>query len=246
MPPDWTRYAIWYQIFPERFYNGDPGNDPTPAEMANAWPYFVPDGWQIHPWTSDWFQLHPWEENIAWHERFSYAQEGQPSFNLSAGLRRYGGDLQGIIDKLDYLSELGITAIYLNPIFESPSLHKYDAALYRHVDNNFGPDPEGDRKIWESEDPLDPSTWQWTAADRLFLKLIDACHQRGMKIIIDGVFNHTGNNFWAFRHLEEHQEASPYKEWYTVKKWDDPATPENEFSYVNWGGADDLPEIRQD
>ena len=57
------------------------------------------------------------------------------------GVRRYGGDLQGIINKLDYLKQLGINAIYLNPIFESPSLHKYDATMYHHVDNNFGPDP---------------------------------------------------------------------------------------------------------
>lgn len=74
--------------------------------------------------------------------------------------RRYGGDIQGIIDKLDYLEDLGINALYLNPINDSPSLHKYDARYYHHVDIHFGPDPEGDKKIIAQEDPADPSTWQ--------------------------------------------------------------------------------------
>ncbi|MDX1699972.1 MAG: glycoside hydrolase family 13 protein, partial [Melioribacteraceae bacterium] len=133
-----------------------------------------------------------------------------------------------------------------NPIFESPSHHKYDAAFFHHVDNNFGPDPEGDRKIWEGEDHSDPSTWEWTSADKLFLKLLEEAHNRDMRVIIDGVFNHVGNTFWAFKHVLENQERSRYKEWFTINSFDDPSTDENEFDYEGWYGVKDLPEIRED
>ncbi|MGK9475582.1 glycoside hydrolase family 13 protein [Melioribacter sp. OK-6-Me] len=233
-PPQWAKEAIWYQIFPERFNNGDKSNDPKPEDMEGAWPYFTPKGWQTHPWTSDWYKLQPWEESTGF------------DFYRNAGLRRYGGDIKGIIDKLDYLKELGITAIYLNPVFESPSLHKYDASMYHHIDNNFGPDPEGDRLVWEKENPEDPSSWQWTSADKLFLELIKEAHKREIKIIIDGVFNHTGRNFWAFQEIIKNQQNSRFKNWYTIKKWDDPTTPEDEFDYEGWYGVKDLPEIRED
>ncbi len=231
--PQWAKKAVWYQIFPERFYNGDKKNDPAPEDMKGAWPYFVPEGWQVHPWTSDWFKLQPWEVKTG------------KDFYWNAGVRRYGGDIQGIIDKLDYLKKLGITAIYLNPVFESPSSHKYDATMYHHIDNNFGPDPAKDREIWAKEDPGNPATWQWTTADKLFLKLIKECHKRGMKIIIDGVFNHTGTTFWAFQDIVKNQKNSRYKDWYTIKSWDDPAAG-TKFDYEGWLGVKDLPEIRED
>ncbi|NJD23345.1 MAG: glycoside hydrolase family 13 protein, partial [Melioribacter sp.] len=232
--PAWTKQAIWYQIFPERFSNGDSYNDPKPEDMKGAWPYFVPDGWQIHPWTSDWYKLQLWEVKTG------------KDFYWNSGVRRYGGDLQGIINKLDYLKQLGINAIYLNPIFESPSSHKYDATMFHHIDNNFGPDPKKDEVIWSKEDPGNPQTWKWTSADKLFLKLIGECHKRGMKIIIDGVFNHTGTTFWAFQDIVKNQQTSNFKNWFTIKKWDDPNTKENEFEYAGWLGVKDLPEIRED
>lgn len=232
--PAWAKKAVWYQVFPERFANGDEDNDPRPKDMEGGWPYFVPEGWRVSPWTSDWYKLQPWEEKT-----------GQ-DFYWIAGTRRYGGDLQGIINKLDYLNELGITALYLNPVFEAPSLHKYDASMYHHVDNNFGPNPEKDRDIWENEDPSDPSTWKWTTADSLFLNLIQEAHARDMKIIIDGVFNHTGTQFWAFKDIVENQENSKYKNWYTINSFDDPETDENEFDYEGWLGVKDLPEIKED
>ncbi len=232
--PSWAKKAIWYQIFPERFSNGDHSNDPKPDDMKGAWPYFIPEGWQNHPWTSDWYKLQPWEVKT------------EKDFYWNAGVRRYGGDLQGVIDKLDYLKNLGINSIFLNPIFESPSLHKYDASTYHHVDNNFGPDPKKDSKIWSQENPGDPSTWKWTTADKLFLKLIKECHKRGMKIIIDGVFNHTGTQFWAFQDIVKNQQNSKYKDWYTIKKWDNPKTEANEFEYEGWLGVKDLPEVRED
>ncbi|MDR3667353.1 MAG: glycoside hydrolase family 13 protein [Ignavibacteriaceae bacterium] len=232
--PGWAKDAIWYQIFPERFANGDSKNDPTPHDMEGAWPYKIPNGWHITPWTSDWYKLQPWEK-----------QDGQ-DFYWNAGTRRYGGDIQGILDHLNYLQKLGITAIYLTPIFESPSLHKYDTRMYHHVDNNFGPSPREDEKIWSSENPADPTTWKWTTADKLFLKLIKEVHKRGMKIILDGVFNHVGTTFWAFQEVVIKEKNSEFKNWFKIKSWDNPATPENEFEYEGWMGVKDLPEIRKD
>ncbi len=231
--PEWSQNSIWYQIFPERFANGDKTNDPTPRDMEGVWPYNIPEGWQISPWTSDWYKLQPWEK------------ANGHDFYWNAGVRRYGGDIQGIIDRLDYLKELGITAIYLNPVFESPSLHKYDTRMYHHIDNNFGPNPKEDEKIWTNENPVDPKSWKWTSADRLFLKLIQEVHKRGMKIIIDGVFNHVGTSFWAFEDVLKNQKKSPYKDWFIIKSWDDPNTPQNEFDYQGWAGVKDLPEINK-
>lgn len=232
--PSWAKEAVWYQIFPERFMNGDLSNDPQPQDMEGAWPFYVPEGWQVHPWTSDWYKLQPWEKKL------------NKNFYEIVNIRRYGGDLQGIINKLDYLKELGITAIYLNPIFESPSLHKYDATMYHHVDNNFGPDPEGDRKIWLSESDGEPDSWRWTSADKLFLDLINEVHKRDMKIIVDGVFNHMGLTSWAFQDIKKNQLNSKYKDWFTIKEWDDPSTEKNEFDWTGWANIRDLPEIRED
>ncbi|HTR81061.1 MAG TPA: glycoside hydrolase family 13 protein [Bacteroidota bacterium] len=231
--PQWAKTAIWYQIFPERFANGDTANDPTPLSMKGAWPYRTSDGWNVTPWTSDWYKLQPWEK------------ANGHDFYWNAGTRRYGGDIQGIIDHLDYLQDLGITAIYLNPIFEAPSSHKYDTRMYHHVDDNFGPDPTGDEKIIATENPNDPTTWKWTSADKLFLQLIRDVHRRGMKIILDGVFNHVGTSFWAFQDVVKNQEKSAYKDWFKIRSWDNPNTPENEFEYEGWAGVKDLPEINK-
>ncbi|GBD92152.1 neopullulanase 2 [bacterium BMS3Abin04] len=232
--PGWAKQAVWYQIFPERFNNGDRLNDPRPNDMNGGWPYKIPKGWQISPWTSDWYKLQPWEK-----------QDGH-DFYWNAGVRRYGGDLQGVIDKLDYLKDLGITAIYFNPLFESPSLHKYDASMYRHIDNNFGPKPYLDPKVWAKENPADPATWRWTSADFLFLKLIKLCHERNIKVIIDGVFNHVGTTFWAFQDVIRNQENSKFKDWFYIKSFDNPKTDSNEFDYAGWYGVKDLPELKED
>jgi cyclomaltodextrinase len=232
--PEWSKDAVWYQIFPERFWNGDKSNDPTSADIKEAWPFLEPAGWQVHPWTSDWYKLQPWEEKTG------------KGFYQNSAMRRYGGDLQGVLDRLDYLAELEVTAVYFNPLFESPSHHKYDATMYRHIDNNFGPNPEKDKTIWQEEDPADSATWQWTTADSLFLKLIKECHRRQIKVIIDGVFNHVGYTFWAFQDVLKNQEKSAYKDWFVIKSWDNQDTPQNEFDYEGWASIRDLPEIRED
>ncbi|HRI20052.1 MAG TPA: alpha-amylase family glycosyl hydrolase, partial [Panacibacter sp.] len=147
--------------------------------------------------------------------------------------------------KLDYLQDLGITALFINPINDAPSLHKYDAKNYHHIDVNFGPDPAGDNKIIATEDPADPATWKWTSADKLFLKLVDEVHKRKMKIIIDYSWNHTGILFWAWQDILKNQQNSVYKDWYSINSFDDPSTTENEFSYTGWLGVPSLPELKK-
>lgn len=230
--PDWAKGIVWYQIFPERFRNGDASNDPELIHQKNSWPHNQTAPYQTHPWGSDWYARKSYELNNG--------------LNLSDTLqrRRYGGDFQGILDKLDYLSDLGIEAIYLNPIFDAPSSHKYDAATWHHADPNFGPDPEGDRLLIQQEIPHDPSTWVWTEADKMLLKLIREVHARGMYVIFDGVFNHMGLNSWVYQDIVKHQRASKYKRWMKVTKWAD-ETPDGSTQIKTWMGFNELPEIKQ-
>lgn len=148
--PEWARGAFFYQIFVDRFFNGDPSNDPPGAL----------------PWPA-----HPTEP----------VPKGAHLF--------YGGDLAGIIQKLAYLSELGVDAIYLTPIFRSPSNHKYDTDDYFEVDPAFG------------------------TAETL-AELTRQAHHHGIRVILDLVFNHSGDRFFAFRDLLERGQASPYRDWY--------------------------------
>lgn len=233
-PPEWSKKVIWYQVFVERFYNGDPSNDPKP-ENINTPPInsIAPADWAITPWTQDWYKPDTW------------MKDPSPFTSGAIQYRRYGGDIQGLISKLDYLKELGVSAIFVNPINDAPSMHKYDARNYHHVDVNFGPDPAGDNRIIASENPADPTTWKWTAADKLFLQLVDELHRRGMKIIMDYSWNHTGTTFWAWLDILKNQSKSPYKDWYDIKSFDDPATPRNEFAYNGWIGVNSLPEIKK-
>ena len=227
--PDWAADAIFYQIFPERFRNGDPTNDPTRESLET--PIVPSEAWEISPWTGDWYARADWEQEL-----------GDDFYEDGVFHRRYGGDLQGVIDKLDYLKELGINAIYFNPVFYARSLHKYDGNTYHHIDPYFGPDPEGDFALM-AEETSDPDTWHFTAADRLFLQLIEEAHNRGIRVIIDGVWNHTGRDFFAFDDIRKNQAESPYRDWYIVEQFDDPYTPENEFRYKGWWGVESLPEF---
>lgn len=227
--PEWAKDAVWYQIFPERFRNGDVNNDPTVNDVWLA----TKRAWKLSRWGGDWYALQEWERST-----------GKAFYDIAFD-RRYGGDLAGIIEKLDYLQDLGITAIYFNPLFDSPSLHKYDASSYHHIDANFGPDPNGDRALIRGETDA-PSSWSWTSADRLFLELVREAHRRGIRIILDGVFNHCGIRFWAFEDVRKNQQKSPYAEWFDVVSWDDPGTPADEFDYKAWWGFKLHPEFRED
>lgn len=232
--PEWAAHVVWYQIFPDRFRNGDISNEPDLKSLKGSWPHDAQSPWELSPWTSDWYKLQPWER-----------ENGKDIwFNIQR--RRYGGDLQGIIDRLDYLKDLGIGAIYLNPVFQAPSLHKYDGAMYHHIDVHFGPDPAGDLKLMETEDPSDPSTWVWTNADKLALKLIREAHKRNIKIIFDGVFNHMGITSFAFQDLMKYGKESKYKEWFTVTDWNTPGMLGAPFTYEGWYGVAELPELLED
>lgn len=233
-PPEWAKSVIWYQVFVERFNNGDKSNDPEPGNMDVPFMNIkTPDGWSVTPWTWDWYKQEDW------------AKKSGKQFNDAVQYRRYGGDLQGVLNKLDYLQDLGITALFMNPLKDAPSLHKYDARNYHHIDVNFGPDPDGDNKIIASEKPNDPSTWKWTSADNMFLKLVAEAHKRGMKIILDYSWNHTGTSFWAFQDVVKNQSKSEFKDWFNITSFDNPATPENEFAYEGWLGNKYLPEIKK-
>jgi glycosidase len=227
--PEWAADAIFYQVFPERFANGDPSNDPARESLES--PDSVPQTWAISPWTADWYARADWEKQL-----------GPNFYENGVFHRRYGGDLQGVLDKLDYLAALGINTIYFNPVFYARSLHKYDGNSFHHIDPYFGPDPAGDLALM-AEETSDPATWHWTAADKLFLELVRQAHARDIRIIIDGVFNHTGRDFFAFDDLRRRQQDSPYGDWYLVQGYDDPATPQNEFRYKGWWGVDTLPEF---
>jgi len=234
--PEWSKKVVWYQIFVERFRNGDPNNDPAINDISGAYPDTYPEDWSITPWGADWYAHEPWLDKI-------------PGSNFYAKIqaRRYGGDLQGVLDKINYIDSLGVTAIYFNPLNDSPSLHKYDARTYTHIDRNFGPDPEMDARIMESEIPDDPSTWKWTSADRLFLRVIEEFHKRGIKVILDYSWNHTGKEFWAIKDVREKGPASKFADWYNIISYDNPATPENEFRYEGWGGRNIyMPVFRKD
>lgn len=208
--PEWAKHAVWYQIFPERFRNGDSGNDPDP----------------VRPWTSEWLTPSPWE-----------GTDGQTFYKWYVFFRHYGGDLAGIEEKLPYLKELGINAIYLNPVFQAPSNHKYDSVNYLHVDEHFGTVGDYDR-IVEQEDLNDPSTWQWTESDRRFLSLVKKAKAMELHIIVDGVFNHVGREHPAFQDVRKNGKASKYADWFDVTSWEP-------FTYRGWAGHDSLPVFKK-
>ena len=229
--PDWAKGAVLYQIFTDRFCNGDPDNDVVTGE------YYYNGG--LVAKVEDWY-CPPAPDDTREH---------------------YGGDLQGIMDKLDYLEELGIDGIYLNPIFVSPSNHKYDTQDYSHIDPHFG------KIVHDSEQILplgardnaqagkyrtrvtDPANLE--ASDRLFANFVREAHMRGIRVILDGVFNHCGSfHRWMDRE-KIYQDTynnppgafgrreSPYREYFDFKKdkW-----PDND-SYESWWGTETLPKL---
>ncbi len=223
--PEWSKNAIWYQIFVERFRNGDTLNDPTTDDMQGAYPGTYPAGWKITPWGHDWYAHESWLDEVK-----------AGNFHSKIQARRYGGDLQGVLDEIEYLASLGITAVYFNPLNDSPSLHKYDARTYTHIDRNFGPDPKGDVALMQKEIPDDPATWVWTSADKMFLKVVSELHRHGIKVILDYSWNHTGKDFWALDDIRKNGRKSKFADWYNITRYDDPATPNDELEYEGWGG----------
>jgi len=240
--PNWARGMVWYQVFPERFANGNPGNDPVQSRST----------------TVLWDQSFD-EATIEEIERTWMLAQGQPRLfgydpNRAGGSianviyqRRYGGDLQGVYNRLDELQSLGVEGIYLCPVFTSTSLHKYDAADHRHIDPTLGHpgdihtngvvDPRPD------EDPSDESTWGWTPADRWFVDIfIPAVRERGMKVMLDGVLNHVGVEHWAFRDVRKRGRSSRYADWFEAE-FDDNGEL---IGWESWNGRNGgLPVFRQ-
>lgn len=218
--PEWAKHAIWYQIMVDRFRDGDPLNNPEYLDGATGRIDVT------HPWISEWYDEKEYER-----------RDGKTFWVWSMYDRLYGGDFQGLIDKLDYIQDLGVTAIYLNPVFEASNSHKYNASSFIHADDGYGVAGEF-AKSYPLEDETDPSTWTFNESDKMLLKLIDEVHARGMRIIFDGVFNHVGDLHPAFQDVKENGEDSKYADWFKIISYDP-------FEYEGWAGFDGLPEFAQ-
>lgn len=184
--PAWARGAVMYQIFVDRFCNGDPSNDVKTGEYN----YLENQVQGVKDW---------------------YAQPEDGDF-----CHFYGGDLQGILQKMDYLQNLGVEVLYLNPIFVSPSSHKYDIQDYDHVDPHFGVIVEDYDKVVEPGEKNSQAKAYITRttsernlmeSDALFIRLVEEAHKRGMRVILDGVFNHCG----AFHKWLDREEVYKYQ-----------------------------------
>ncbi|MEZ6083367.1 MAG: alpha-amylase family glycosyl hydrolase [Phycisphaerae bacterium] len=170
------------------------------SRFANGEPANDPGG--TLAWTREW-------------EQFQSGEEGTLRSQLLD--RRYGGDLQGLQDKLDYLANLGVNAIYLNPVFQANTQHKYDTSDHRHIDDSFG---FMDSRLKLSGETQDPATWKFSESDRLFLDLLKNAHARGIRVMIDGVFNHVGQSFWAWEDVKKNGRDSRYANWFAVTAWE--------------------------
>ena len=230
--PKWAKGAVMYQIFVDRFSNGNKDNDVVDDEYS-----YIGD--HVH-------RVENWRE-----------------YPSAMDVRNfYGGDLQGVLKRLDYLQDLGVEALYLNPIFVSPSNHKYDIQDYDYVDPHFTVIPE------DVGEPLEPgdnnnahaSKYISRVADRrnleasndFFAKFVEEVHARGMKVILDGVFNHCGSfNKWLDREKIYYKQGgykpgayetknSPY---HTFFKFHDAGDWPNNNSYDAWWGNDTLPKL---
>ncbi|HPM24100.1 MAG TPA: alpha-amylase family glycosyl hydrolase [Phycisphaerae bacterium] len=208
--PAWAPHAIWYQVLIDRFRNGNPANDPQP----------------VRPWTSEWFTPSEWE-----------GQDGQTFYKNFVFDRSYGGDLDGLAAQLPYLKELGVNALYLMPVFKAPSYHKYDVQNYVHIDDHFGTVGDYDA-VAAKEDLLDPATWQWTESDKRFLAFLKQAHELGFKVILDGVFNHVGDQHPAFIDVRKNGKSSRFADWFDVTSWDP-------FDYTGWAGFTHMPVFRK-
>lgn len=230
--PDWAKGAVFYQIYVDRFCNGDKSNDVLTGEYAYLGKHVT--------------RIENWDK----------LPDNMDVSNF------YGGDLQGVMDKLDYLKDLGVEAIYLNPIFVSPSNHKYDIQDYDYVDPHYGKIVKDEGNLlWEGCNDNTQATRYITrvtdkenleASNQLFAELVEAAHQRGIKVILDGVFNHCGSfNKWLDRECiydknPDYEKGayitkdSPYHSFFRFNEHD--KWPYN-GTYNGWWGHDTLPKL---
>ena len=219
--PDWVKHGIIYQIFPDRFRNGDPKNDPDFKEWYYAGKNTLPPGGSINPEFQEYYHLVKWDDIAA-------LTQAAHTPDHRDWMAFYGGDIEGVRQKLDYLKSLGITIIYFNPIFEAKSTHKYDAADYRKIDPHFGTNEQ-------------------------FITLVKEAKAKGIRVILDIVFNHSGNAHWAFKDAVEKGPASPYYTWFEFKQYPLPAGWPNVGRpwkpgdyYYCWWNFGDLPDLNFD
>lgn len=213
--PDWVKHGIFYQIFPERFANGDRDNDPDFSEPYYDGKTTLPESGKTNDeyfhLVEDWYDVSGLSES-------PYRTDGRPDWYSF-----YGGDIEGVRQKLDYLVDLGVNIIYFNPVVESKSSHKYDAASYMRVDPHF-------------------------ASSREFASFVGECHERGIRVIVDTAFNHTGETFWAFEDTREKGAESDYWYWYEWRNWPLPVgeTSGGSEYYDCWWGFGQMPNINFD
>ena len=173
--PEWAKHAVWYQIMVDRF-----------RRSANA-------PWRPHvrDWRQSWDEPSPWE-----------AADPRGKYAGWIWDRQLGGDLDGIREAFPYLRDLGVNALYLLPVFQAESPHKYNATNYLHIDERYGVGaPYAETEA--AEDLLAPDTWRFDANDRRFLAFIREAKREGFRVILDGVFNHVGTRHPAFRDVRE-------------------------------------------
>lgn len=232
--PAWAKGAVMYQIFVDRFCNGDPSNDVEDGEYV----YIGEPVCKVKDWNE---------------------------FPAAMDIRRFhGGDLQGVLDKLDYLEELGVEVIYFNPLFVSPSNHKYDIQDYDYIDPHYGVIIEDGGEVLPEGEKNNTRATKYQkrtgdirnleASNRLFAKLVEEMHTRGMRVILDGVFNHCGSfNKWMDRERiyepqPEYEKGayvsaqSPYRDFFHFFDEREEAWPYNK-NYDGWWGHDTLPKL---
>lgn len=230
--PAWAKGAVMYQIYVDRFYNGDTSND----VLSDEYEYIGDKTVHVDDWSK---------------------------YPATMGVREfYGGDLQGVLDKMDYLQDLGIDVIYFNPLFVSPSNHKYDIQDYDYIDPHFGRIVSDEGELLRHDQRENRFAARYIdrvtnkvnldASNALFARVVEEAHRRGMRVILDGVFNHCGSfNKWMDRErIYENAEGyekgahitkeSPYHDYFHF--YNEHAWPYN-GSYDGWWGHDTLPKL---
>lgn len=224
--PDWVQNAIFYQIFPDRFNNGNPNNDPelieTYRNKKERYQNIIPE----------WYQgIKKSEGHQIKKKNFT---DNDSSINPKSGWHIfYGGDLQGVEEKFEYLKALGINAIYFNPIFEATANHRYNAEDYKKIDDNLAVK----NNFEESEE--------------YFKKFIKKAHNRDIKIVLDAVFNHSGFEFFAFQDVVEKAKDSKYSDWFYIDDYPvltlyEQRTEGLEPNYKGWAGYGNHPVLNLD
>ncbi len=218
--PEWVQEGVIYQIFPDRFAIGNPENNPDFSEWYYRDSRTAPPSGEFLPPQTEYFHLIEDWRDIKGLVQSPYLPKGKPDW-----WSFYGGDLAGITQKLDYLVDLGITIIYLNPLWQAKSNHKYDAADYMQIDPHFGTEAE-------------------------LQTLANTAHAKGIRIILDVAFNHTGETFWAFRDCIKKGPFSEYWNWYDWHKYPLPEPLPADFDpkeyYQCWWGVKDMPDLNYD